>query len=77
MNSTICLMSFGKVQESSEATEYKKYIGIAGCKVVAFNPSKEELSNLYGREITKDPEYYGVMKEMMVMKFRWHILHLS
>ena len=63
INNTICLMSFGKVQESSEATEFKKYIGIAGCKVVAFNPSKEELSNLYGRDITKDPEYYGVMKD--------------
>ena len=53
MNSTVCLMSFGKVQETTEATEFKKYIGIAGCKVVAFNPTKEELSNLYGREITK------------------------
>ena len=63
MNSTVCLMAFGKVQESSEATEFKKYIGIAGCKVVAFNPTKEELSKLYGRDITKDPEYYGVMKD--------------
>ena len=63
MNSTICLMSFGKVQETTEANEFKKYIGIAGCKVVAFYPSKDELSNLYGREITKDPEYYGVVKD--------------
>lgn len=63
MNTTISLMAFGKVQESQEATEFKKYIGIAGCKVVAFNPSKKELSNLYGRDITKDPEYYGVMKD--------------
>ena len=63
MNSTVCLMSFGKVQETTEATEFKKYIGIAGCKVVAFNPTKEELSKLYNREITKDPEYYGVMKD--------------
>ena len=63
MNTTICLMSFGKVQESTEAAEFKKYIGIAGCKIVAFNPSKEELSKLYGRDITKDPEYYGVMND--------------
>ena len=63
MNSTVCLMAFGKIQETTEATEFKKYIGIAGCKVVAFNPTKEELSNLYGREITKDPEYYGVVKD--------------
>ena len=28
MNSTVCLMSFGKVQETTEATEFKKYIGI-------------------------------------------------
>ena len=57
INSTICLMSFGKVQESSEATEFKKYIGVAGCKVVAFNPTKEALSKIYGRETTKEPEY--------------------
>ena len=63
MNTTISLMAFGKIQESTEAAEFKKYIGIAGCKIVAFNPSKEELSNLYGRDITKDPEYYGVMKD--------------
>lgn len=63
MNSTVCLMAFGKVQETTEANEFKKYIGIAGCKVVAFNPSKDELSNLYGREITKDQEYYGIMKD--------------
>ena len=53
MNSTVCLMAFGRVQETTEATEFKKYIGIAGCKVVAFNPNKDELSKLYGREITK------------------------
>ena len=29
INSTICLMSFGKIQETSEVTEFKKYIGIA------------------------------------------------
>ena len=63
MNSIVCLMAFGKVQETTEVTEFKKYIGIAGCKVVAFNPTKEELSKLYGREITKDPEYYGVVKD--------------
>lgn len=63
MNSTVCLMAFGKVQETTEATEFKKYIGIAGCHIVAFNPTKEELSNIYGRDITKDPEYYGVIKD--------------
>lgn len=60
---TFSFMAMGKAQESKEATEYKKYIGIASCKIVAFNPTKEKLSELYGRDITKDPEYTGTIKD--------------
>lgn len=50
-------MAFGKVKESTESVEYKKYIGVAPCHVLALNPTKDELSAIYGREMTKEPEY--------------------
>lgn len=59
----ICFMALGKVQASTEATEFKKYIGIASCHIVAFNPTKEELSNIYGREITTDMAYTGTIQD--------------
>lgn len=48
--------------KASVDVQFKKYIGIASCHVVTFNPTKEELSKLYGREVTKDTEYEGVFK---------------
>jgi len=52
-------MAFGKSQVSTEAAEFKKYIGQGSFFVRAFNPTKEQLSKLYDREITKDQEYVG------------------
>lgn len=49
-------MAFAKGKETKESS-FKRYIGIAPFRVVALNPTKEELSKIYGREVTKDQEY--------------------
>lgn len=47
----------GNTQESKEAAEIKRYIGIGTSKVLAVNPTKAELEKIYGRDIQNDPEY--------------------
>lgn len=49
-------LTVGKTQESTEAQEFKRYIGVGSSYVLAVNPSKEELENIYGTE-QKEPEY--------------------
>lgn len=55
MNSYIFL-TVGKTQESTEAQEFKRYIGVGSSYVLAVNPTKKELENIYGTE-QKEPEY--------------------
>lgn len=53
-------MAFGKVKNSEEVvTSFKQYIGVAPMKVIAVNPSKDELSAIYGTEIKYEPTYLG------------------
>lgn len=58
-------MAFGKASETTEV-QIKRYIGVAPVFVLAVNPTKEELSELYGRDIQKVPEYTG-MSELTVL----------
>lgn len=44
---------------STEAREFKKYIGVAPVKVLAVNPSKSELEKLYNTTMDNDPQYLG------------------
>ena len=47
-----------KVNASSQGGgEFKQYIGVGSFKVLGVNPTKEELSKFYGREVTKDVTY--------------------
>ena len=56
----LAFMGFGKVQDNSEqVTEFKKYTGVAPMKIVAVNPTKEELSKIYGTDINYEPTYLG------------------
>ena len=50
-------LAIGKTQESKESQEFKKYVGLASSFVVAVNPSKKELEQIYGHELANDPEY--------------------
>lgn len=57
MNKTFSFLAIGKTQESTETQEFKKYIGVGSSFVVAVNPTKKELEDIYGHEIANDPEY--------------------
>lgn len=57
INKAYCFLAIGKTQESKETQEFKKYVGVASSFVVAVNPTKKELEDIYGREMANDPEY--------------------
>jgi len=50
---------FGAGQEVTAGSAKKLYTGAENFKVVGVNPSKDELEEIYGREINFDPEYVG------------------
>jgi hypothetical protein len=53
------MSAFGKEVEITDGAEIKLYTGVENFKVVALNPSKEEMEEMYGREINFTPEYTG------------------
>lgn len=55
-------MAMSKGTQSNEPTEVKRYQGVASVFVIGVNPTKAELSKLYGREITEDPIYVSTTK---------------
>lgn len=50
-------MAIASGKESTNEVEVKRYIGVAPVFVMAVNPTKEKLSEIYDRDIEKDPEY--------------------
>lgn len=54
-------MAFSKGQKSSEegATTLKRYIGVASVNILAVNPNKEKLGELYNTTIDNEPNYLG------------------
>lgn len=59
-------LTIGKVQESQDAIEIKRYYGNAFCNVIAVNPTREEIAKLTDRNVedVKEPKYIGTMKDM-------------
>ena len=53
------MSAFGKQQEVGDSVEYKLFTGVENFRVVALNPTKAELEEMYGRELNFDPEYIG------------------
>lgn len=47
-----------------EHKEFQKVVGLFEAKVLAFNPTREELEGILGTEIEKDPEYFTPDFEM-------------
>jgi len=47
----------GKTVDSTEVSEFKRYVGLANCKVLAVNPDKAKLDELMGYESQSEPEY--------------------
>ena len=58
----ICAMAFGKVQESTESGEVKRYIGVGSSYILGVNLTKSELERIYDRTLDKDPEYTGTQE---------------
>lgn len=57
MNKTVKLFAIAKGSASTEGREIKRYIGVGSVYVKAVNPTKSQLSELFGREQENDPQY--------------------
>lgn len=60
---SVNFLTIGKVQETKDEPVFNKYIGIGSFYVKAFNPTKEQLSELYGRDITNDQVYLSTIDD--------------
>lgn len=58
-NTNYVFMAMAGGSESKEAAVIKRYIGVAPVTVLAVNPKKEKLEELYGTTLDKEPEYVG------------------
>ena len=60
MENHFSFLVVGETQETTEggASDFKRYIGLAGCYVLAVNPTKEKLDELQGYE-SSAPVYTG------------------
>lgn len=52
-------MAIGKVSQSTEAIEIKRYVGVAPVKVLAVNPDKATLEKYFNTTLENDPVYTG------------------
>lgn len=59
MNTSYLFLNVGKTSQSTEATEFKRYIGIGASFVKAVNPTKKEQDEIMGYESQNEPEYTG------------------
>lgn len=57
MTSNKVFMAFGAGRESTDGGSFAKYVGVGQFKVLAVNPTKEELGKIYGTSIDNDIEY--------------------
>ena len=62
MRKNTLFMAFSAGKESTDAGEFKKYVGVAPVKVLAVNPNKKQLDEIFGGERDKEPEYTSVVK---------------
>ena len=60
MKTNVTFMAFAAGKQSTEGTSVKRYIGVAPVKILAINPSKQELEKLYNTQLEKDPEYVSI-----------------
>ena len=60
MENNFAFMAFAAGKESTDGGVVKRYIGVAPVYVLGVNPTKAEMSAIYGTEITADPEYVTV-----------------
>lgn len=56
-NNSYSFLLIGNTQESTETTEFKKYIGVGSSFIVAVNPNKKEFDTIFNHESANEPEY--------------------
>lgn len=56
------MMAFAKGQVSTEAIDFKKFIGVGTVSVLAVNPNKAQIKELMGYEPQEEPVYTGVQE---------------
>lgn len=61
MNNRV-FMAFAKGAESPDGVTIDRYIGVGSCNVVGFNPTKDQLEQLYHTTLENAPEYVGEME---------------
>lgn len=54
-------LTIGQTQQQSEG--FKRYIGLGAAYPIALNPTKKQLEEIYGREMSNEPEYFGTDEE--------------
>lgn len=59
MKESFVMMAVATGKASTDSTTIKNYMGVASVRVLAVNPTKEKLSEIYGRDIEKDQVYVG------------------
>jgi len=61
MSKEINAFSFLTIGETVEtkSTEFKRYIGLGQSDIIALNPTKKQLEEIYGREVQNEPQYFG------------------
>ena len=60
MENNFAFMAFAAGKESTDGGVIKRYIGVAPVYVLGVNPTKAEMSAIYGTDITTDPEYISI-----------------
>lgn len=58
-NKSISFMAISKGSVSTEGLEIKRFIGVGSVFVLAVNPDKKKLEELYMTQLEKEPEYVG------------------
>lgn len=53
---TLLLIAGGRSSDES-FSDFKRYIGVGAFRVLGVNPTLQELSKVYGRDLEKEPEY--------------------
>jgi len=66
--SSYCFLTVGKTNVSTEAAPRKLYIGVGSSYVLAVNPTKKELEQIYGHEMANEPVYVQENTETPTVK---------
>lgn len=66
--SSFCFLTVGKTNVSTEAASRKLYIGVGSSYVIAVNPTKKELEQIYGHEMANEPVYVQENAETPTVK---------